>query len=122
MAEAIVNDSLDNKWHAFSAGTKPAGFVHPMAIQVLEEIGIHHNGRSKNVDEFKSMNFDLIVTVCNNAIQTCPVWLGSGSRLHLSFPDPAEVTGTEEFVKAAFRLVREDIIQRVPLVLRKATG
>ena len=104
MAEAIVNARLGETWQAFSAGTKPAGYVHPKAIQALAEIGIDHAGASKNADEFRDVDFDLVVTVCDSAAEECPVWLGKGKRLHNSFPDPA-VTGNMDL----FRSVRDDI-------------
>src|SRR5512139_598338 len=75
MAEAIVNARLSNDWRAYSAGTVPAGYVHPKAIQVLEEIGITHQGESKSAEEFRGVDFDLIVTVCGDAAENCPVWL-----------------------------------------------
>jgi arsenate reductase len=104
MAEAIVNARLGETWQAFSAGTKPAGYVHPKAIQALAEIGIDHAGASRNADEFRDMDFDLVVTVCDSAAEECPVWLGKGKRLHHSFPDPA-VTGNMDI----FRSVRDNI-------------
>ncbi|HQV64601.1 MAG TPA: arsenate reductase ArsC, partial [Anaerolineales bacterium] len=78
MAEAIVNAKLGNTWEAVSAGTKPTGYVHPKALAVLSEIGIQHEGRSKLADEFKGVDFDLVVTVCDSAAEECPVWLGKG--------------------------------------------
>jgi len=114
LAEAIVNAKYKEHWKAFSAGTEPAGFVHPLAIQVLSEIGINHQGRSKHVDELRQINFDLVVTVCDNAVETCPVWLGPETRIHIGFPDPAKVTGDDEFVMATFRQVRDDILKRIP--------
>jgi len=63
MAEAIVNDKLGTAWIAYSAGTKPAGYVHPLALRSLKEIGIHHEGKSKNVNDFINTDFDLVVTV-----------------------------------------------------------
>ena len=104
MAEAIVNARLGDAWQAFSAGTKPTGFVHPKAIQALEEIGIHHEGRSKLADEYKSVDFDLVVTVCDSAAEECPVWLGKGKRVHHSFPDPATSDDMSDF-----RRVRDEI-------------
>src|SRR5512137_3036312 len=73
MAEAIVNARLGETWQAVSAGTKPAGFVHPQALAALEEIGIHHVGRSKLADEFCGKDFDLVVTVCDAAAEECPI-------------------------------------------------
>ena len=104
MAEAIVNARLGDAWQAFSAGTKPTGFVHPKAIQALEEIGIHHEGRSKLADEYKSVDFDLVVTVCDSAAEECPIWLGKGKRVHHSFPDPAASDDMGDF-----RHVRDEI-------------
>jgi arsenate reductase len=69
MAEAIVNAQLGNRWEAVSAGTKPVGYVHPKVLQVLEEIGIHHQGYSKLVDEFRDKDFDLVITVCDSAAE-----------------------------------------------------
>ena len=118
MAEAIVNDRTSDAWEASSAGTKPAGFVHPMVIQVLSEIGIEHQGYSKAVDGFRSAPFDLVVTVCDSAAEECPLWLGSGERIHQSFPDPAVANGTEEEILAVFRQVRDEIAEKVPNLLR----
>jgi arsenate reductase len=118
MAEAIVNARLGDEWEAFSAGTRPAGFVHPKALFVLREIGIEHRGRSKSAEEFRQVPFDLVVTVCDDAAEDCPVWLGSGRRVHLGFPDPAKAVGTEEEVLAVFRRVRDDIARQVPALLK----
>ncbi len=117
MAEAIVNARLGDTWQAFSAGTRPAGYVHHRAVQALSEIGIRHMGRSKSADEFRDMSFDIVMTVCDDAAENCPVWLGRGKRVHLGFPDPAKATGTEDEVMAVFRSVRDDIARRVPELL-----
>ena len=119
LAEAIVTAGLGNEWEAVSAGTYPSGTVHPNAIRVLKEIGVEHQGRSKNVDEFRSVAFDLVVTVCNSAAEECPVWLGQGKRVHLGFPDPAKASGTDEEVMVVFRAVRDDILGRIPDLLRR---
>ena len=113
MAEAIVNFDMGDVWEAVSAGTRPAGTVHPMALSALAEAGIHHPGRSKSVDEFRQTGFDLVVTVCDSAAEECPVWLGKGNRLHVGFPDPARATGTDAQVMEVFRSVRDDIRRRV---------
>jgi len=118
LAEAIVNARLSDEWSAVSAGTQPAGYVHPMAIRALAEIGIEHQGRSKSIDEFRNVPFDLVVTVCDSAAEECPVWLGQGKRVHLGFPDPAKATGTDEEVMAVFRAVRDDMLVKVPELLR----
>ena len=117
MAEAIVNARLPDDWRAFSAGTVPAGYVHPKALQVLDEIGIAHQGQSKSADQFREMDFDLVVTVCDDAAENCPVWLGKGKRVHLGFPDPAKAQGTDEEQLAVFRSVRDAIAKNVPELL-----
>lgn len=114
MAEAIVNARYSKEWRAFSAGTRPAGFVHPMAIQVLHEIGIEHRGESKNVEQFRDQDFDLVITVCDDANEECPVWLGRGKRVHEGFRDPAKVDGTDEQRLAAFREVRDEMLKKIP--------
>ena len=119
MAEAIVNTRLGDDWEAFSAGTQPAGYVHPLALRALAELGIQHAGRSKHADEYHRVPFDLVVTVCDAAAENCPVWLGRGRRVHLGFPDPAKAAGSEEEVMAVFRAVRDDIAQQVPPLLQQ---
>ncbi|MBI5934090.1 MAG: arsenate reductase ArsC [Chloroflexi bacterium] len=104
MAEAIVNARMGEAWTAVSAGTKPAGYIHPKALEALAEIGIQHEGRSKRADEFREVEFDLVVTVCDSAAEECPVWLGKGRRVHHSFPDPALTDDMDDF-----REVRDDI-------------
>ncbi|GAB4546297.1 MAG: arsenate reductase ArsC [Anaerolineales bacterium] len=115
MAEAIVNARLSDEWQAVSAGTKPAGFVHPKAIAALSEIGIQHSGRSKLADEFRSVAFDLVVTVCDSAAEECPIWLGKGKRVHHSFPDPAKTDDINDF-----RKVRDEMLKVLPEILRGA--
>jgi arsenate reductase (thioredoxin) len=119
MAEAIVNARLGDQWQAVSAGTKPAGYVHPKAIQVLQEIGIQHLGKSKLADEYRSLPLDLVVTVCDSAAEECPLWLGQGVRVHHSFDDPAKASGTEEQVLEAFRRVRDEIAVQIPALLQQ---
>jgi arsenate reductase len=119
MAEAIVNARLGDTWQAFSAGTKPAGYVHPKAIAALSEIGIQHSGRSKLADEYRNVDFDLVVTVCDSAAEECPVWIGKGKRKHHSFPDPARAEGTDEEVMNIFRRVRDDIEEEMVQLLRE---
>jgi len=123
MAEALVNHFLKGRWVAFSAGTEPAGYVHPMALQVLAELGIQHAGESKSVDVFRQTDFDVVITVCGDAEANCPVWLGKGKRVHIGFPDPAKARGTEEERLAVFRQVRDDIRRRVlPFLERVGVG
>ena len=108
-------------WQAYSAGTQPAGYVHPKAIQVLAEIGIRHEGRSKSVDELRGVDFDLVVTVCDSAAEECPLWLGPGIRVHHSFPDPAKAAGSEDEVLAVFRQVRDEISGQIPGLLSQVS-
>jgi arsenate reductase len=117
MAEAIVNARLGDQWQAVSAGTIPAGYVHPLALRVLAEIGIQHQGRSKLADEFRKEKFDLVVTVCDSAAEECPLWLGQGVRVHHSFVDPAKAEGSEEEVLQVFREVRDQIAREIPEIL-----
>jgi arsenate reductase len=113
MAEAIVNARLGGMWEAVSAGTRPAGYVHPKALAALAEIGIQHTGHSKPADEFRGVDFDLVVTVCDAAAEECPVWLGKGKRVHIGFPDPAKVSGDDEQIMAAFRSVRDEMLIKI---------
>lgn len=118
LAEALINARLGGRWQAMSAGTAPAGYVHPLAIRALAEIGIPHEGRSKSADEFREVAFDVVITVCDDAAENCPVWLGPGRRVHLGFPDPAKATGTEDEQMAVFRAVREAVDEKVVGYLR----
>ena len=118
MAEAIVNARLSNDWRAFSAGTVPSGYVHPLAIKALDEIGIQHTGESKHTDTLRDIGFDLVITVCDAAAEQCPVWLGRGKKQHIGFIDPAEATGTDEQKMAVFRQVRDEIAEKIPAFLR----
>jgi len=122
MAEAIVNARMGDDWEAVSAGTQPAGYVHPNALRALAEIGVEHHGRSKHVDELRSVPFDLVVTVCDSAAEECPIWLGQGKVVHRGFPDPARVEGDDDAVMTVFRQVRDDIAQQVSALLRQLTS
>lgn len=119
MAEALINARLGETWQAFSAGTEPTGHVHPKALEVLREIGIRHQGYSKNVVQFQDANLDLVLTVCDSAAESCPVWLGKGKRVHISFPDPAKAIGTQEQILNVFREVRDGIEEKVLGYLKK---
>jgi arsenate reductase len=116
IAEAIVNARYPD-WRAFSAGTRPSGYVHPLAVQVLSEIGIEHKGISKNVEIFRKDEFELVVTVCDDANEECPVWLGKGKRVHKSFRDPARVEGNVEEKLSVFRDVRDEMLKNIPELL-----
>jgi arsenate reductase len=117
MAEAIVNARYP-EWRASSAGTKPAGYVHELAIEALHEIGIAHSGESKHIDQLSTKDFDVVVTVCDSAAEECPVWPGkAGKRVHHSFVDPAKAEGTLEEQMAVFRRVRSEMLEVIPKIL-----
>lgn len=104
MAEALFNDLARGKYEAVSAGSFPAGYVHPKSIETLERHGINPgNPRSKSWDEFAKTAFDLVVTVCDQAAgESCPIFPGKPTKLHWSTPDPAKATGTDAEIEAAF--------------------
>lgn len=113
MAEALINKKLGDTWQAYSAGTEPSGYVHPKALRALEEVGIRHQGESKHIDDLPTREFDSVITVCDDAAENCPVWLGQGVRTHIGFPDPAKAQGSDEEIMGVFRAVRDDIGRRV---------
>ncbi len=114
IAEGLVNHFLGETWEAYSAGTRPAGTVHPLAVQTMAEVGIDISGqRSKALDEFHSIEFDLVMTVCNGAADNCPLWIDEGYVAHISFPDPVQVTGGQYEQLVAFQIVRDLIHRRV---------
>jgi arsenate reductase len=114
MAEGLVNHFRGESWEAVSAGTKPSGYVHPLAIRAVGELGIDiSQGRSKSAEAFRDADLDLVITVCDGAAQNCPAWLGQGRVVHIGFPDPAEATGGEEERLVVFRQVRDGIRARV---------
>jgi arsenate reductase len=118
MAEGLVNRFLAAEWQAFSAGTRPSGYVHPLAIKAMAEEGIDiSTNESTSVAVYQDETFDLVITVCDQAAEDCPAWLGGGKVIHISFPDPAEARGMEEEKLAVFRSVRDDIRQRIFLYL-----
>lgn len=118
MAEAIVNARYP-EWKAYSAGTKPAGYVHELAIEALSEIGIDHTGKSKHINDLASKDFDVVVTVCDSAAEECPVWPGkAGKRVHHGFVDPAKAEGTREEQMAVFRRVRSEMLEVIPTILK----
>lgn len=94
-------------------------YIHPKALIALTEIGILHEGYSKSADVFRGMDFDLVVTVCDDAAENCPAWLGKGEKALLSFPDPAKASGDEEEVSAFIRQIRDDIVLKIPMLLSK---
>jgi arsenate reductase (thioredoxin) len=117
MAEAIVNARLSEHWQAFSAGSRPGEKVNPFALRALSEIGIDHHGRPKSVEEYRSLSFDVVITVCGQDDEQCPVWLGKEKQIHQPYPDPAVVTGSEDEKMTAYRSVRDRMIRDLPALL-----
>jgi arsenate reductase len=110
LAEAILRRAAGGLVEVASAGSKPAGYVHPMAIEVLKEIGLDASAhRSKHLSEFLQVPVATVVTVCGNADQVCPVFPGQVNRYHWGFSDPANATGTPDEIRAEFRRVRDQI-------------
>ena len=110
LAEAILRAAAGDLIHVASAGSKPAGYVHPLALRVLAEIGLDASGhRSKHLNEFLSEPVETVITVCGNADQACPLFPGQVNRYHWGFDDPAHATGTEDEQLAVFRRVRDEI-------------
>jgi len=110
MAEGILRHFAGDLMEAHSAGTRPAGYVHPKAIQVLQEIGIDISSHtSKHMDEFLDRPVTTVITVCGNADQACPMFPGQVNRHHWGFDDPAHATGSEEEILNCFRRVRDQI-------------
>jgi arsenate reductase len=117
MAEALLREKGGDAYEACSAGTEVA-HVRPLTLQVLQEAGIPIEGlRSKSVAEFTGRTFDYVITVCDSARQSCPVFPGEGERFHWGYDDPAAVEGTDEERLAAFRRVFTAISQRIDLFM-----
>ena len=114
MAEVIWNDLGQGDWVAQSAGSKPSGYVHELALVALRELDLPIEGlSSKNSDQFLETPFDLVVTVCDNAKDACPVWPSAKQILHWPFEDPADATGSDDEKLAVFRKVRDQIKSRI---------
>lgn len=110
LAEGILRAAAGDFLEVASAGSKPAGYVHPLAIRAMAEIGIDIFGhRSKSWNEFMHAPVETAITVCGNADQACPIFPGQVNRHHWPFDDPAHATGTEEEKLAVFRRVRNEI-------------
>jgi len=110
MAEGILDAAAGDLVDVRSAGSKPAGYVHPLAIKVMAEIGIDISSHtSKHMNEFLSQNVRTVITVCGNADQACPMYPGQISRYHWGFADPAHANGSEDDVLREFRRVRDEI-------------
>jgi arsenate reductase len=110
MAEGYLK-SLDKDLEVYSAGTKPAEKINPYAVKAMEEVGIDiSSGIPENVDKYLDQSFDYVITVCDNAKETCPIFTGKVKKqLHIGFDDPADAVGTEEEVMPVYRRVRDEI-------------
>lgn len=110
MAEGILRAAAGDLIEVHSAGSKPAGYVHPKAIAALAEIGIDISSHtSKHMNDFLQSPITTVITVCGNADQACPMYPGQVNRHHWGFSDPAHATGTEEEIMEEFRRVRDQI-------------
>lgn len=110
LAEGVLRAAAGDLFEVASAGSKPAGYVHPLAVRAMAEIGIDLSGhRSKHMNEFLELDVETVITVCGNADQACPVFPGQVNRHHWPFDDPAHAKGTEEEQLAVFRRVRDEI-------------
>jgi arsenate reductase len=113
MAEGLLRTLAGDYMDVFSAGSKPS-IVNPLSIQVMDERGIDiHAQRSKHLNEYLSQPFDYVITVCDNAAESCPIFPGRAERIHWSFPDPAAAMGTDDDKLEAFRDIRDAIETRL---------
>jgi arsenate reductase (thioredoxin) len=121
MAEGWVRHELGERWAVASAGTHPAWAVHPLSVRVMAEVGIDVSGqRPKHWAPFLDQAWDLVVTVCDSARESCPLFPGAAEQIHVSFPDPILAEGSEEERLAAYRAVRDDIRARLlPEIARR---
>ena len=118
MAEGIVNRFFGTELEAFSAGTKES-FVHPLAIEVSKEIGVDISAnRSKNLSEFDGEKFDYVITLCGDANETCPLYIGGTKKIHIGFDDPAKATGSKDEILREFRRVRDEIKKKLTAFFR----
>ena len=110
MAEGILRNAADDVAEVFSAGSKPAGYVHPNAIEALKDIGIDISGHSsKHLDQYLNAGIDVVITVCDNANESCPVFPGDVKRFHWPFEDPPKAAREGESEMDAFRRIRDQI-------------
>lgn len=121
MAEGLINHFGKENFRAFSAGSNPAGYVHPMSIKTLEKSGIFKSGyKSQSWDDFSDINFDLVITVCDNAAgETCPVYLSSAPKVHWGVEDPAKFEGSEEEIENEFQRIFTILAKRTHAMVEK---
>jgi arsenate reductase len=114
MAEAIWRELGNGQWESESAGSKPSGYVHPNALVAIKELGLSTDGLvSKTIEPFVEKHQDLVITVCDNAKEACPVLPNAKQTLHWPFEDPADATGTDEEVMEVFRRIRDEIKTKI---------
>jgi arsenate reductase len=117
-----VRQRFGQRLEVHSAGVEPSS-IHPLTLRVLREVGIDATGqRAKHVDKLKDIRFDLVVTLCDSARQTCPVFPGTTRLVHRSYPNPEEATGTEEERLAVFRQVRDQLARELPALVEAELG
>lgn len=122
MAEALWEQLGNGAWESESAGSKPSGSVHPLAIQAMQELGIDISRHmSQSLEQFQEQSFDLVITVCDHAKEACPVFVGAKETLHWPFDDPADARGADEEKMVMFRRVRDEIEERIQTYLNEGT-
>jgi arsenate reductase len=123
MAEGLWNKLGRGEWQAVSAGSNPAGYVHPLAIDVMHDVGVDLDGAvSKHLDQFQGELFDLVVTVCDNARESCPAFPAAVQTLHWPFEDPAHFAGSDGERRAGFARVRDEIAAKIGGYLEQGHG
>jgi arsenate reductase (thioredoxin) len=116
MAEGWLRELAGDDFEVFSAGTEPKESVHPLAVQVMADVGVNiAEQRPKSLQQYLGQPWDFIITVCDRANETCPIFPGDHERIHWSFEDPAAATGSDLERRAVFRRVRDEILQRIRL-------
>jgi arsenate reductase (thioredoxin) len=121
MAEGWLRKMGGDTFEVFSAGSKPAGYVHPLAIKAMKEVGVDISQHwSKSLEEFLGQRFEYVITVCDNAREACPVFPGVVNQLHWGFDDPAQAQGSDEEKMRVFHRVRDEISSRLTLFLAAA--
>ena len=121
MTEGLINHFGKENFRAFSAGSNPAGYVHPMSIKTLEKSGIFKSDyKSQSWDDFSDINFDLVITVCDNAAgEACPVYLSSAPKVHWGVEDPAKFEGSEEEIENEFQRIFTILAKRTHAMVEK---
>lgn len=113
MAEGLLRHMAGDRFEVFSAGTRPVG-LNPLAVEAMKEVGIDiSQHRSKGVEEFSGRPFDYVITVCDRARESCPIWTGGSEMQHWGFEDPATAAGLEEDRRRLFRRVRDDMVSAI---------